>query len=399
MGDVIESALGRLAAGENLSMDEMSACIEAVMQGQASDGEIGVLLTALSAKGETAQELAGAAATLRRHMTPVRTGRAGVVDTCGTGGDGSGTFNISTAAALVAAAAGVPVAKHGNRAITSKSGSADVLVALGVNINATLERVEQCLDQLGICFCFAPLVHPAMKRVAEVRRKLGVPTIFNLLGPLSNPAGAPFQVVGVGRAELRPLLAEALALLGTQRAIVVSGEDGLDEVTLTGPTRVTEIRDGSLRNFTWTPADFGLVPADLASIKVSGPAASAELIRQVLSGKPGPRARSWFSTRPRPSGRLEKPLRPPKPRYGPPPRSTRAQRPICWHAWPNSPATDRHRAQQHFPSRLETVNSNALRAEPATPRRGGRKRRNSNRKPSIRPIPTRRRSWPSPIAN
>ncbi len=273
MGDVIESALGRLAAGENLSMDEMSACIEAVMQGQASDGEIGVLLTALSAKGETAQELAGAAATLRRHMTPVRSGRADVVDTCGTGGDGSGTFNISTAAALVAAAAGVPVAKHGNRAITSKSGSADVLVALGVNINATLERVEQCLDQLGICFCFAPLVHPAMKRVAEVRRKLGMPTIFNLLGPLSNPAGAPFQVVGVGRAELRPLLAEALALLGTQRAIVVSGEDGLDEVTLAGPTRVTEIRDGSLRNFTWTPADFGLAPADLASIKVSGPAA------------------------------------------------------------------------------------------------------------------------------
>jgi anthranilate phosphoribosyltransferase len=147
--------------------------------------------------------------------------------------------------------------------------------------------VEQCLDELGICFCFAPLMHPAMKRVADVRRKLGVPTIFNLLGPLSNPAGAPYQVVGVGRAELRPLLAEALSLLGTQRAIVVSGEDGLDEVTLSGPTRVTEITNGKLRNFTWTPADFGMAPADLAPIKVAGPTESAEMIRRVLTGERG----------------------------------------------------------------------------------------------------------------
>ena len=161
-----------------------------------------------------------------------------MIDTCGTGGDRSGTFNISTAAALVTAAAGVPVAKHGNRGITSKSGSADVLAALGVNIEADLATVERCLDELGICFCFAPLMHPSMRHVAAVRRKLGVPTIFNLLGPLCNPASAPFQLLGVGRPDLRDRLAAALRLLGTQRSAVVCGSDGLDEVTLNGPTHV-----------------------------------------------------------------------------------------------------------------------------------------------------------------
>jgi anthranilate phosphoribosyltransferase len=284
---VIETTLGRLAAGENLSQEEMAASIEAVMAGELTDGQIGILLTALRAKGETAAEIAGAASVLRRHMTPIRSRCRGLVDTCGTGGDGSGTFNISTAAALVVAAAGVPVAKHGNRGITSKSGSADALAALGVNINASVEQVEECLNTLGICFCFAPLLHASMKRVAEVRKKLGVPTIFNLLGPLSNPASAPFQVLGVGRAELRPLLAEALRLLGTERAIVVQGEDGLDEVTLFGPTRVTEVSNETLRHFTWTPADFGLQPASLESIRVAGPAESAAVIRQVLAGAPG----------------------------------------------------------------------------------------------------------------
>jgi anthranilate phosphoribosyltransferase len=285
---VIEAILGRLAAGEDLSMDEMADTIEAVVQGRSSEGEIGVLLTALRAKGETCQEIAGAAFALRRHMTPIRTHRQGVVDTCGTGGDGSGTFNISTAAALVAAAAGVPVAKHGNRGITSKTGSADALAALGVNIHASVRRVEQCLDQLGICFCFAPLLHPSMKQVAEVRKRLGVPTIFNLLGPLSNPAGAPFQVVGVGRAELRPLLAEALRLLGTEHALVVQGEDGLDEVTLAGPTRVTEVVGGTLRNFSWTPSNFGLAPASLERLSVANPGQSADTIREVLQGAKGP---------------------------------------------------------------------------------------------------------------
>ncbi len=284
---VIEAILGRLAAGENLSMDEMATAIDAVVAGESTEGQTGLLLTALRAKGETSQEVAGAALSLRRHMTPIRSTRAGIVDTCGTGGDGSGTFNISTAAALVAAAAGVPVAKHGNRAVTSRTGSADALAELGVNVGASVEQVERCLDELGICFCFAPLAHPSMKQVAEVRRKLGVPTIFNLLGPLANPAGAPFQVVGVGRGELRPLVAEALLLLGTQRALVVHGEDGLDEVTLAGPTRVTEVSAAGLRNFSWTPADFGLAPTSLESLQVSGPSESAEKIREVLAGRSG----------------------------------------------------------------------------------------------------------------
>ena len=179
----IVATLGRLSAGEDLTQDEMSEAIDAVMRGECSDGEIGLLLTGLRHKGETVAEVAGAAAALRRHMTPIRSTKQGVIDTCGTGGDGSGTFNISTAAAIVTAAAGVPVAKHGNRRITSRTGSADVLAQLGVNIEADVPRVERCLDELGLCFCFAPLLHGAMKHVAEVRRKLAVPTIFNLLGP------------------------------------------------------------------------------------------------------------------------------------------------------------------------------------------------------------------------
>ncbi len=285
---VIEATLGRLAAGEELTQDEMAATIDSVVSGECSDGEIGILLTALRAKGETASEIAGAALALRRHMTPIRTERPNVVDTCGPGGSGSGTFNISTAAALVAAAAGATVAKHGNRAVTSKTGSADALAALGVNIQATLPRVEACLNELGICFCFAPLMHPAMKRVSEVRKRLGMPTIFNLLGPLANPASAPFQVVGVGSSELRPILAEALQRLGTRRAFVVQGEDGLGEVTLSGPTRVTEVTPDELRNFTWTPSDFGLAPTDLSALQVDTAEQSAAVIRSVLSGQRGP---------------------------------------------------------------------------------------------------------------
>ncbi len=285
---VIEATLGRLAAGQNLTFEEMSATIDVVMQGRCSDGEIAVLLTALRAKEETVAEVAGAAAALRAHMTPIRTRRAGVLDTCGTGGDGSGTFNISTAAALVTAAAGVPVAKHGNRAITSRSGSADVLAALGVNIEIGVERVERCLDELGICFCYAPLLHQSMRQVAPVRKQLGVPTIFNLLGPLSNPAGAEFQLLGVGKAHLRPLLAEALALLGVRRALVVHGEDGLDEVTLSGVTEVTEVAAGTTREFCWTPEDFGLRRAGLDALTVAGPAESAAAIREILGGRPGP---------------------------------------------------------------------------------------------------------------
>jgi anthranilate phosphoribosyltransferase len=199
-----------------------------------------------------------------------------------------GTFNISTAAALVTAAAGVPVAKHGNRRASSLSGSADVLAALGVNVEASLERVEACLDTLGICFCFAPLFHASMKHVAAVRRQLGFPTIFNLLGPLVNPAGAEFQLIGVGRAEVRPLVAEALARLGTKLALVVHGDDGLDELSIAGPSMVSEARPGSVREFRWAPTDFCLAAQPGADLRVAGPEESAAMIRQVLAGNPGP---------------------------------------------------------------------------------------------------------------
>ncbi|MEX0938377.1 MAG: anthranilate phosphoribosyltransferase [Pirellulales bacterium] len=285
---MLESTLGSLAAGRDLSQEEMAETIDAIMEGSASESEIALLLTTLRAKGETVAEVAGAAQSLRRHMVPLDTRRQGVVDTCGTGGDHSGTFNISTAAALVTAAAGVPVAKHGNRSVSSKSGSADVLNELGVRTDADHAKVEACLDELGICFCFAPLFHPAMKRVAEVRRKLGVPTIFNLLGPLCNPAGAPFQLLGVSGDDRRTLLAEALALLGTRRAVVVAGEDGLDEVTLAGRTQVTLVEGGQTSESAWEPEDFGLQRAPLGELTVDGPSASAAMIRDVLAGKSGP---------------------------------------------------------------------------------------------------------------
>lgn len=285
---MIESILGRLAAGENLTQSEMAETIDRVMQGACQENEIALLLTSLRAKGETVAEIAGAAEAMRRHMTPIRSNRQGLVDTCGTGGDGSQTFNISTAAALVASAAGVPVAKHGNRRVSSKTGSADVLAALGVNVEASVAQVERCLDELGICFCFAPQLHPAMRQVAAVRKKLGVPTIFNLLGPLTNPAGAPYQVLGVGRSEIRPLLAAALHQLGTEHAVVVCGSDGLDEVTLTGETLVSEVDRDGVRQVIWTPEVFGLQAGGLESMVVDGPESSAAMIRQILDGQSGP---------------------------------------------------------------------------------------------------------------
>ncbi|HEV7222976.1 MAG TPA: anthranilate phosphoribosyltransferase [Pirellulales bacterium] len=284
---MIERTLGRLAAGDNLSLEETAAAIDDIMQGHWSESQIALLLNGLRLKGETVDEIAGAALAMRRHMAPIASRREGVIDTCGTGGTSSKAFNISTTAAIVAAAAGAPVAKHGNRKVTSNSGSADVLAQLGVNLDAGVECVTACLDELGVCFCFAPLLHAAMRHVAPVRQKLGVRTIFNMLGPLTNPAGAPFQLLGVGRDELRPLLAAALARLGTRRAAVVRGADGLGEVSLAGETRVTEVRDGKLREFVWTPADFGLERASLESIEVAGPEQSAALVREVLAGRPG----------------------------------------------------------------------------------------------------------------
>ena len=278
----------RLKQGESLSREEMTSAIDAMMRGAALAEDIGAFLLALRAKGETVDEIAGAAIAMRQHMQPIRSQRQGIVDTCGTGGVGSTLFNISTTAALVTAACGVPVAKHGNRSVTSKSGSADVLAALGVNIEAPCATVERCLDELGICFCFAQAMHPAMKHVGPVRRKLGVPTIFNLLGPLCNPASAPFQVMGVGRNELRPMMAQVLAQLGTRHAVVVSGADGMGEITLAAETYVTEVREGTLHELRWSPEDFGLQRAGIDTLVVDGPEASAAKIRGILSGERGP---------------------------------------------------------------------------------------------------------------
>jgi anthranilate phosphoribosyltransferase len=279
--------ISRVEAGTDLTMDETSAAIGAIMEGVWSDDEIGRFLLALHYKGETVAEVAGAAAAMRKHVTPIRHHREVLLDTCGTGGDRSRTFNISTAAALVVAAAGVPVAKHGNRAVTSRSGSADVLAALGVNIEAGVARVEACLEELGICFCFAPLLHKAMRHVAPVRKRLGMPTIFNILGPLANPAGAPYQLVGVGQPRLQPLLAEALGILGTRRSMVVRGEDGLDEVTLNSATLAIESRGTETHPWRWTAADFGLPASPWESLVVEGAEQSAAIIRVVLAGKPG----------------------------------------------------------------------------------------------------------------
>jgi anthranilate phosphoribosyltransferase len=284
---MIRSAIESVEAGRDLSIDEVVEAFEQIMCGRCTDDDIARWLLALNRKGLCVNEVAGAALALRRKMTPIRSSRPDLLDTCGTGGDQLHTFNISTAAALVTAAAGVPVAKHGNRAASSRSGSADVLTVLGVNIEADVARVERCLDELGICFCFAPLLHDAMKHVAPVRKKLGVPTIFNILGPLINPAGASRQLLGVGRAKFRPLLAEALVVLDTTRSVVVCGSDGLDEVTLTGSTEVTEAA-GQVRHFQWTPADFGLGTIELRAIQVADPEQSASTIRGVLGGQEGP---------------------------------------------------------------------------------------------------------------
>jgi anthranilate phosphoribosyltransferase len=287
MNDILQW-IDQIKAGEDLREDQAATAIDLIMTGSVEEDAMREFLVVLHEKGESVDEIAGAATAMRRHMTKVRTRHVDFVDTCGTGGDGSGTFNVSTAAALLTAAAGLPVAKHGNRKITSLSGSADVLSQLGVNINAPVSVVERCLDQIGVGFCFAPQLHPAMKNVAAIRKGLGHPTVFNLLGPLSNPAEAPFQLLGVGKPPLRPVLAAALQRLGIRRAAVVTGEDGLDEVTLSGPTSVSLVTADGVEETSWSPSDFGLPEAPLDSLVATGPAESAAIIRRVISGESGP---------------------------------------------------------------------------------------------------------------
>ena len=294
---MITDALHRIANHcQSLSRDEARTVMSEVLTGQCTDAQIAALLVALHMKGETVEEIVGFAEAIRAAAAPLDvaanstidvsgTERDALVDTCGTGGDASGTFNISTATALVAAGAGVRVAKHGNRSVTSKCGSADVMEALGVNITLPPSRVAECLKTVGIAFLFAPAMHSAMKYVQPARRELRLRTVFNLLGPLTNPAHASAQVVGVYSDDLVEKLAEALSMLGLRRAFVVHGSDGLDEITITGPTRVAEVRDGQVRTYEVTPEEFGFTHAPIEAISGGDAAGNAAIIRDVLSGK------------------------------------------------------------------------------------------------------------------
>jgi anthranilate phosphoribosyltransferase len=275
----------RLMRGEDLRREEAASLLDALLDDGATDAQIGAALVALAVKGETVEELAGLATAMRRRAVRISPRHASFIDTAGTGSSAAKCFNVSTAAAFVIAGAGLPVAKHGSRAATSRSGSADVLGALGVEVTATPEVSETCLNELGVCFMFAPLYHGATARVAGVRRELGVHTTFNLLGPLTNPAGAPRQVIGVWHEALVEPLAHTLVALGSERAWVVHGLDGLDEVTLDGRTKVAEVSNGAARVFEVGPEDFGLKASTLAALRGGDAVENACLIRSVLTGE------------------------------------------------------------------------------------------------------------------
>lgn len=284
----------KLCRREDLSRDEAREAFEVIMSGHAADAQIGGLLVGLAAKGTTVEELVGAATVMRQKVLPVELDPADrdaiILDTCGTGGDVRGTFNISTAAALVVAAAGVKVVKHGNRSASSKSGSADVLEKLGVKLEVPSLCLSRCLKEINICFAFARAHHPAMKHVAAARTALGIPSIFNLLGPLTNPGGARHQLLGVFTPELTDRLAAVLRELGSERAWVVNAHDGLDELSTIGPTRIAELRDRQIHTWTLSPTDVGLSYARLSDLQVNSVDESAQIMRDIVAGKSGPHA-------------------------------------------------------------------------------------------------------------
>lgn len=277
--------LARLVRREDLNREEAEQLLESLLDADATDAQIAAALVALAAKGETVEELTGMATGLRARAVRINACHSCFIDTAGTGSSRAKTFNISTAAAFVIAGAGLPVAKHGNRAASSKSGSADLLGALGVNVSAIPSVSQDALNEIGICFMFAPLYHGATARVAGIRRQLGIHTTFNLLGPLSNPAGAPRQIIGVFRKDLAERLARVLAALGTEHAWVVHGEDGLDEITLAGKTHVAEARDEQVRMFEISPQDFGFQTAALDHLRGGDTEANAAIVRAVLAGE------------------------------------------------------------------------------------------------------------------
>jgi len=277
----------KLQRHQDLSREEAAEAMETIMDGRAQPAQIAGFLIGLSMKGERPTEIVGLAQTMRGRATRLSRTHAPVFDTCGTGGDRAHTFNVSTLAALVLAACGVRVAKHGNRSVSSQCGSADLFEALGVRIAAEPEIVQRCLEQAGIAFFFAPTFHPSMRHAGPTRKELGVRTAFNLLGPLTNPAGASRQLVGVPRPELTELVARSLALLGSERAWVVHGADGLDEISTTGYTKVSECRDGKVNTFYVHPADFGLAKSASAELRGGDAAANAAIARRVLEGETG----------------------------------------------------------------------------------------------------------------
>ncbi|MBT3194344.1 MAG: anthranilate phosphoribosyltransferase [Verrucomicrobia bacterium] len=281
--------LQKITAGENLTQAEMVSAFDLIMSGDATPAQIAGFIVALRMKGESVDEIAGGAESMRRHAVFIDCTGLQVVDTCGTGGDSCNTFNISTTAAFVVAGAGVPVAKHGNRAITSACGSADVLMALGVNLEVTSDVVEDCIRDVGIGFMYAPKMHPAMKHAMGPRRELGVRTIFNMLGPLTNPAGAKGQIIGVFSPELTEPFANVLKLLGSKRAFIVHGQDGMDEITTTTTSRISELVAGSVKTYEFDPLTLIEDYADAADLAGGDPEANAGITRAILDGEKGPR--------------------------------------------------------------------------------------------------------------
>lgn len=284
---MIREAIATLVSGRSLTMEEAASVMEEIMDGEVTAAQFAAFVTALRLKGETVDEITGLARTMRAKAIPVTVAEP-VVDTCGTGGDGSATFNISTTAAFVVAGAGLKVAKHGNRAMSSQCGSADVLEALGVRLDLTAEQVQRCLQEVGIGFMFAPVFHPAMKYATAPRREIGIRTVFNIIGPLTNPAGAKAQVLGVADGPLVEKLALVLQSLGCNHALVVHGEDGLDEITITGKTQVCELKEGSINSYAISPEDFGLSRASLDSLRGGTIDENAALLRSILAAAPGP---------------------------------------------------------------------------------------------------------------
>jgi len=285
---MIKEAIGKVVMGQDLNREEMEQVMDQIMSGEATPAQIGAFITALRLKGETVDEITGAAVIMRRKALQVKIPGSGsevIVDTCGTGGDNSGTFNISTAAAFVAAGAGLKVAKHGNRSVSSKCGSADVLKELGVNIEMPAEEVGKCIAEAGIGFLYAPLCHSAMKHAIGPRREIGIRTIFNILGPLTNPAGAAVQVLGVYDASLTEVMARVLNNLGSKAAYIVHGLDKLDEVSITGPTKITELKNKQVRTFEVNPEDFGLKTSSLDKILGGDAKENADIILNILGGE------------------------------------------------------------------------------------------------------------------